>query len=456
MRYIKKSTQFLLIFLLIIICSSINSEAIGYPKAITLPAENISSTSATLKGSVNPNGIETNTYFVSASTPSTPPYFSQTPTQTISAGDSPIVINQDLTGLRPGITYSYKIIATNSAGDYIGAVINFTTPISPPSAPQKLKAIASGSSISLSWDIPNDFGGSDITNYKIYRDTTSGANTLLITVSSLSTTYIDSSGSSGQTYYYKVSAVNSVGEGAMSNEASASLPLIAVTTPQPSITTPQPATTTPTPTLIVTITSKPASVIIGQKSEIMITVTADDKEVSGASVMLGSSKEGMLDPTSVTTDFFGQVSSDFTGTAAGKAAVRAIVRKAGFEQGNGDIQIEVLTSMPTPITPKQAMINNKVNTSEYIGSTVTADENKTPSKSLGEPEGSDVFNFSSILIVLTSAGIIYLIYWKWNMKSKEEKAQRESVIKLRRCSNCGMEAPGDDNFCEKCGKPLGR
>src|SRR5437879_2792938 len=99
----------------------------------------------------------------------------------------------------------------------------------PPSAPQNLQAVGGNGQVTLTWDPPSDDGGAPILLYTIYRGNSSGGESLLITVP-LVTTYIDLTVSNGVTYYYQVSATNAVGEGPLSNEASA--------TPNPPATVP--------------------------------------------------------------------------------------------------------------------------------------------------------------------------------------------------------------------------
>lgn len=82
-----------------------------------------------------------------------------------------------------------------------------------PTPPRNLKATAGNSYVYLSWDAPSDDGGTPVMRYKVYRGTTSkGENTLLTTVGNV-LTYTDKNVTNNQTYYYDVSAVNSVGEG---------------------------------------------------------------------------------------------------------------------------------------------------------------------------------------------------------------------------------------------------
>jgi fibronectin type 3 domain-containing protein len=90
---------------------------------------------------------------------------------------------------------------------------------SAPAAPTGLTSTAGVSTVHLSWTAPNN-GGSAITNYKIYRSTSSGTESLLTTIGTTAA-YDDNSVVNGTRYYYQVSAVNSVNEGPRSSETSA-------------------------------------------------------------------------------------------------------------------------------------------------------------------------------------------------------------------------------------------
>ena len=90
----------------------------------------------------------------------------------------------------------------------MGAVV----PI-PPGVPTGLIATPGNAQVSLNWTAPVQDGGSNITNYKVYRGTTSGGETLLATLGGNVLTYNDTGLANGQTYWYEVSAVNAAGEG---------------------------------------------------------------------------------------------------------------------------------------------------------------------------------------------------------------------------------------------------
>src|SRR5439155_1707476 len=108
------------------------------------------------------------------------------------------------------------------------------TPIAPttaPGAPRDLGAVAGDATVALAWSSPSSDGGSTITNYKVYRGTISGQLSFLATLPNV-LSYTDSAVTNGQTYYYKVTAVNAVGEGPRSNDASGT-PTSSQTVPAP-------------------------------------------------------------------------------------------------------------------------------------------------------------------------------------------------------------------------------
>ncbi|MFH1259483.1 MAG: T9SS type A sorting domain-containing protein [Elusimicrobiota bacterium] len=92
-----------------------------------------------------------------------------------------------------------------------------------PTAPQDLVAAAGEQQIAPNWQAPASDGGAVVTGYKIYRGLSSGAEVLLAEVG-VNPAYTDLSVNGGGTYYYQVSAVNSMGEGNKSNEVMIVLP----------------------------------------------------------------------------------------------------------------------------------------------------------------------------------------------------------------------------------------
>lgn len=94
------------------------------PVATTQGHSGVTPTSATVKGSVNPHGVAT-TYHFEYGTSSA---YGET-TSSKSAGSSQTAqnVSAHLTGLRPGTTYHYRVVATSSAGTSTGADRTFTT-----------------------------------------------------------------------------------------------------------------------------------------------------------------------------------------------------------------------------------------------------------------------------------------------------------------------------------------
>ncbi len=89
-----------------------------------------------------------------------------------------------------------------------------------PGYPTNLQATAGDGTVDLSWSAPSDNGGATVTEYRVYRSTSSGSGYTFIG-SSTTTSYTDTGVSNGMTYHYVVTAVNDVGESGYSEEVSA-------------------------------------------------------------------------------------------------------------------------------------------------------------------------------------------------------------------------------------------
>jgi hypothetical protein len=99
---------------------------VGTPNAVTAPAvttaaaTSVTETSATLNGTVDPNGSPTTYHFEYGTTAA---YGSQSPDAHASAG----AVWADLTGLSAATTYHYRLVASNAAGTSVGSDQTFTT-----------------------------------------------------------------------------------------------------------------------------------------------------------------------------------------------------------------------------------------------------------------------------------------------------------------------------------------
>ncbi|PWI49348.1 hypothetical protein CEE45_02095 [Candidatus Heimdallarchaeota archaeon B3_Heim] len=122
------------------------------------------------------------------------------------------------TNVTNGDRYYYFVTAENSKGE--SAESNEVTIIpGTPSPPLNLSITSDTTQIVLTWTIPQTDSGYTITEYIIYRSSISGGSySNLATTSELS--YIDTTVLAGNTYYYVVTAINSIGESEVSNEVS--------------------------------------------------------------------------------------------------------------------------------------------------------------------------------------------------------------------------------------------
>ena len=150
------------------------------------------------------------------------------------AGGSPasIIAAIDSTDPSKGFTGDPNSPISGRYYGYIAWIGSTGPPPSPtaPGAPTLTSASGGDGSVTLQWAVPASNGGATITNYMIYRGTSSGGEALLTTIGNV-TGYVDLTVTNGTTYWYRMSAVNSVGEGPLSNELSATPQAASTTAP---------------------------------------------------------------------------------------------------------------------------------------------------------------------------------------------------------------------------------
>src|SRR5205823_3926535 len=98
------------------------------PTATTGPVTAPGPTSATVSGSVNPNGVGT-TWYVEYGTSTS--YGAKTPAKDAGAGTTAVGVSAPVTGLRTGRTYHFRVVATSDAGTSRGADKTFLTAATP-------------------------------------------------------------------------------------------------------------------------------------------------------------------------------------------------------------------------------------------------------------------------------------------------------------------------------------
>jgi len=94
------------------------------PSVYTGTSPQLSTSSATLKGGVNPRGVETSYLFQYGTTTA---YGAQTSPASVGRGTAEVKVSQPIAGLQPYTTYHYRIVATNAAGTTDGLDVAFTT-----------------------------------------------------------------------------------------------------------------------------------------------------------------------------------------------------------------------------------------------------------------------------------------------------------------------------------------
>jgi hypothetical protein len=98
------------------------------PSATTGPVSAVGASSATVTGTVNPNGSATTWHVEYGKATS---YGSKTASKSAGSGTAAVAITGDLTGLAAGTTYHYRVVATNGSGTARGSDGIFSTTAAP-------------------------------------------------------------------------------------------------------------------------------------------------------------------------------------------------------------------------------------------------------------------------------------------------------------------------------------
>jgi hypothetical protein len=181
------------------------------PAATTSAASSVAATSATLNGTVNPNGEATTWYFEYGTNTH---YGTKTSTQNAGSGTTAVTVSAPLSGLKTGQLYHFRLVATSAVGTGRGADQTFTT-VALPSVTTGSASSVTASSAKLTGSIvPN---GQATTWYFEYGTSTSyGSKTSVGNAGSGSkTTNVSSSISGlsgGTTYHFRLDATNGSGQ----------------------------------------------------------------------------------------------------------------------------------------------------------------------------------------------------------------------------------------------------
>lgn len=125
------------------------------PTATTNAPTNVTSNSARMNGTVNPNGANTSVYFQYGTTTS---YGSYVYLPSLGAGTSSVPVSGELTLLNPNSTYHYRVVAHNSGGYGVGADVSFTTEAARPTVLTQPATSVSATSAQLNGRVTSDGG----------------------------------------------------------------------------------------------------------------------------------------------------------------------------------------------------------------------------------------------------------------------------------------------------------
>ena len=174
------------------------------PAVYTLDADDINQTSATLNGTIRPNGSTTNYTFSYGTSRNN---LKAVSSGTVSSSKTYQNVSYNLTGLTAGRTYYFQLTGSNSVGSAEGDILSFQTetqPNTPPSKPTNPSPSNGATNVATSgyftWSCSDADG--DVIKYKIYYGTSS-SNLSFYKSSTTALCGFDNL-EAGTTYYWRV------------------------------------------------------------------------------------------------------------------------------------------------------------------------------------------------------------------------------------------------------------
>jgi phosphodiesterase/alkaline phosphatase D-like protein len=285
------------------------------PTATTNGATAVGTASATLNGTVNANNSSTTVTFQYGTT--TGYGTTVTATQSPVSGAANTAVSRAITGLSNGITYHYRVVATNAGGTTFGADMTFTTGATAPTAVTNAASGVSTTGATLNGTV-NAHNSSTTVTFEYGLDTSYGRSVSANpdTVTGSANTAVNAALTDllpTTTYHYRVKATSAGGTtfGADMTFTTLAAPTV--------ITTGATAVTTTGATLNGTVNANGSSTTVtfqyGTTTGYGTTVTADQSPVTGATNTAVSKALTGLTPN--TTYHYRVVGQNGSGTTYG-------------------------------------------------------------------------------------------------------------------------------------------
>jgi len=331
------------------------------PFVTTNAATSISSSSATLNGTVNPNGASTTGWFEWGTSAS---YGNTTQTFSGGSGTSDVAMSWTLSSLSPKTTYHFRAVGQNSAGTSYGSDMYFTTSSSGAqptvktgtatdvtSSAATLNGTVNANGLSTTAEFVYRLNGSYSKSWRTSRQTVSGSSdtSVSINISGLSP---------GASYYYRIEGENSTGRSY--GKGSTFTTLKDSVTPKPSP-TPTPKTDTTAPSGSININSgasyaKSTTVTIALSATDSVGVTGYYLSTSSSTPVATASGWNSVTPT---TSYSGRASYSLSSGDGNKTIY------AWYKDSAGNVSKSVNDSIVLDTTAPVVTITNPTVNSNY-------------------------------------------------------------------------------------------